>query len=165
MKIANLHNKQPVAYVLVGLPGSGKSTWIRSVNAAGEYVVISSDDKIDAHAKENGKTYSDVFDSYIKQATSAMNADFKEAVANNKNIIWDQTNMSSKKRKGILQQLPKNYKKIAVVFQIADDELIRRLEKRSKDEGKTIPMGIVYSMAKSFEMPTTAEGFNEIIRV
>ena len=166
MKLTEIHNKtQPIAYVLVGLPGSGKSTWMRGVNQNGDFVIVSSDDEIEKHAKDRGLTYSDVFDSYVKTATSLMNAKFKEAVAANQNIIWDQTNMTSKKRKGILQQIPRGYRKIAVVFQIDDQELERRLTKREQDEGKAIPKHIIYSMAKSFEMPTTAEGFDQIIKV
>jgi len=163
MKMSDI-KKQPIAYVLVGLPGSGKSTWVRGINRDGDFVIVSSDDEIEKYAKDKGLTYSDVFSDYVKTATSLMQSKFKEAIAGNHNIIWDQTNMTSKKRKGILQQIPKNYKKIAVVFQIDEAELTARLEKRNREEGKHIPQSIIYSMAKSFEMPTTAEGFNEVIR-
>lgn len=166
MKLKEIQNKnQPIAYILSGLPGSGKSTWVRSINQNSDFVIVSSDDEIEQHAKDRGLTYSDVFDSYVKTATSRMNAKFKEAVAANRNIIWDQTNMTSKKRRGILQQIPHSYKKIAVVFQIDDQELERRLEKREQDEGKKIPKHIIYSMANSFEMPSTVEGFDQIIKV
>lgn len=166
MKLTEILNKtQPIAYILVGLPGSGKSTWMRSINQSDNFVIVSSDDEIERHAKSKGLTYSNVFDSYVKTATSLMNAKFKEAVAANQNIIWDQTNMTSKKRKGILQQIPRNYTKIAVVFQIDEQELERRLAKREQDEGKAIPKHIIYSMAKSFEMPSTTEGFDQIIKV
>lgn len=166
MKLTEIHNtNQKIAYVLVGLPGSGKSTWMRSINKDGDFVIVSSDDEIEKYAKEQGLTYSDVFDSYVKTATGLMNKKFKDAVAANQNIIWDQTNMTSKKRKGILQQIPRGYKKIAVVFQISEQELEARLAKREQEEGKHIPKHVIYSMAKSFEMPTTAEGFDQIIRV
>jgi predicted kinase len=162
MKIQDFY-KQPVAYVLVGLPGSGKSTWMRSMLANGNYVIISSDNEIEEYAKSVGLTYSDVFDEYIKTATSNMNAKFKDAVANNKNIIWDQTNMSVKKRKSILQQIPKQYKKIAVVFQLEREELQKRLDKRAELEGKHIPMHVIDNMERSFEIPTVAEGFDEVV--
>lgn len=164
MKLSNIL-EQPEAYVLVGLPGSGKSTWVREKNRDGKYVLISSDDHLEMYAKSRGKTYSDVFDEYVKQATAMMRTDFKEAIEDGKSIIWDQTNMTSKKRKGILQQIPKNYRKIAVVFQLDPAELMRRLDKRAQDEGKHIPNHILSSMAKSFEMPSKAEGFNEILVV
>lgn len=163
MKISEIQ-KTPVAYILVGLPGSGKSTWVRSLmRNGGDYTVISSDDEIEAYARSKGLTYSDVFNDYVKTATSIMNAKFKEAVANSANIIWDQTNMSAKKRKTILQQLPKKYKKVAVVFRVDRAELQARLDKRAREEGKFIPQHVVDRMERSFEMPTKAEGFDEII--
>lgn len=165
MKISEMQ-KTPVAYILVGLPGSGKSTWMRSLmRDGGDYTIVSSDDEIEAYAKSKGLTYSDVFNDYVKTATSIMNSKFKEAVANSANIIWDQTNMSAKKRKTILQQLPKRYKKIAVVFRVDRAELQARLDKRAQEEGKFIPQHIIDSMERSFEMPTKAEGFDEIITV
>ena len=160
MKLTDIQNKNPILYVLVGLPGSGKSTWTRAINKDGSFTIVSSE----KHARSQGLTYSDVFDAYSKTATVLMNQKFKEAVANNDNIIWDQTNMTAKKRKNILMQIPKNYKKIAVVFKIDEAELQARLDKRSKDEGKTIPPFVMTSMARSFEMPTKAEGFNEVIQ-
>lgn len=164
MKLTNIH-EQPIAYILVGLPGSGKSTWTNEINRDGKFALISSDDHLERIARDSGKSYSDVFNDHIKAAGALMNADFRKAVADNRSIIWDQTNMTSKKRKGILQQIPNNYKKIAVVFQIDPVELERRLEKRGKETGKIIPNHILSSMAKSFEMPTRAEGFNEILVV
>jgi predicted kinase len=165
MKLSELHKLEPTIYVLVGLPGTGKSTWVRSINRNGDYVLISSDDEIERHAKDQGLTYNDVFGDYIKTATALMKQKFKDAIASNANIIWDQTNMTAKKRNSILQQVPKTYKKIAVVFQLDDDELKSRLEKRANEEGKSIPAHILKSMADTFQMPTTAEGFDDIIRV
>lgn len=166
MKRSNLQ-KQPTAYIMVGPPASGKSTWIRElVKNGGDYVVISSDDEVEAYAKSKGLTYSDVFDEYIKTATSKMKAKFAAAVKDaTSNIIWDQTNLTVKKRKSILQQLPRNYRKIAVVFSVDDEELQMRLEERAREEGKFIPQHVVNSMKMSFEMPTKNEGFDEIITV
>lgn len=165
MKLDSFYNS-PTAYVLVGPPGSGKSTWMRSLMANGDvYVVVSSDEEIEAYAKSKGLTYSDVFDSYIKTATALMKSKFNEAIKNGQNIIWDQTNMTAKKRASILQQIPKKYKKIAVVFRVDDAELQRRLEHRAKTEGKFIPKHVIDSMQRSFEMPTLQEGFDEIITV
>lgn len=160
MKMEDL--KRPTIYVLVGLPGSGKSTWIRNKEDAENFVIVSSDDEIDAYAKSVGKTYSEVFDSQIKSATKMMNAKFDDAIAQHKNIIWDQTNMTSKKRKAILSRVPNVYKKVAVVFQVDDNELADRLKYRAEKEGKYIPQHVLNSMRVSFEMPSRSEGFHHI---
>ncbi len=162
MKLSD--NSQPVAYVLVGLPGSGKTTWINNrMNKDDDYVVISSDDEIEKYAKSQGLTYSDVFSDYVKTATSLMQTNLQNAIRSNSSIIWDQTNMSSKKRKGIVQQIPKHYNKIAVVFELGREELENRLNKREKETGKHIPLHVIDNMEMNFTMPTEDEGFNRII--
>lgn len=158
-----LEDLQPEIIVLVGLPGSGKSTWIKNTLAKSDldYVVVSSDDEIERMAAADGKTYDDVFQKYIGRATGMMKQNFKDAVNNGRSIIWDQTNMSPKKRRGILQQVPSNYRKIAVAFEVDDEELNRRLTKRA-ETGKTIPPHVIKSMAKSYVPPSKAEGFDEV---
>jgi gluconate kinase len=53
-----------------------------------------------------------------------------------------------------------DYYAIAVVFRCPDlDELMRRLNSRP---GKIIPLDVVESIIKNFEVPTEEEGFKEI---
>ena len=145
-------------YMLIGVPGSGKSTWIRSRNH--DAVVASTDDKIEAAAAAQGLTYNDVFDAEIKAANAAMREDVKQAVKDRRDIIWDQTNLTIKSRRGKLGQVPKSYERIALYFPTPDGaELERRLGSRP---GKTIPAHVMASMIASIEPPTPAEGFDEI---
>jgi hypothetical protein len=79
-------------------------------------------------------------------------------------VYWDQTNMSSKKRKSILSKFPKNYHKecwCVRVPQTAEEwaELDRRLDSRP---GKTIPHHIIEAMADSYVEPELDEGFDKI---
>lgn len=55
------------SYILVGIPASGKSTWVKSFK--GTAIILSTDNYIEAFAQVQGKTYSEVFDSTIKEAT------------------------------------------------------------------------------------------------
>lgn len=156
----------PEILVLVGVPGSGKSTWIRQFTASSQkqYVVISSDDILEKIAAEKGLTYSDVHKDYIGQATGQAKATFRQAMNNRANIIWDQTNVSKKKRRGILQQLPKDYIAKAVVFNTEDAVVKDRLQKRAKETGKHIPDFVMKDMYSRWEAPTRDEGFAEIIK-
>jgi predicted kinase len=151
---------------LVGLPGSGKSTWTSKFLAkeSEPYTVISSDDVIEEFAKKEGKTYTEVFKDYIGQATMIVKERFRDAVKNRDNIIWDQTNMNIKKRKSILQQLPPEYEKTAVIFTVDEPELKRRLQTRQELTGKHIPEFVLKDMARSYQAPTKAEGFDYILR-
>jgi len=148
--------------MLIGVPGSGKSTWISNQDWVKDCTVVSSDRFVDEEAARVGKTYNEIFNDYIKIATKLMENHVAIAQANNLNIIWDQTNTSAKSRKAKLAMLP-NYEKIAIVFRTPDEEeLSRRLVNRP---GKSIPDNVMRSMIANLQEPTEEEGFKEIWRV
>lgn len=149
----------PKCYQLIGVPGSGKSTWIKSQDWAKDMPVVSTDNFVEAHAKEVGKTYSEVFDEYMPIAVKLMANQALICQANNLDLIWDQTSTTVASRKRKFNTLPK-YEHIAVVFRTPDkDELARRLASRP---GKNIPDHVMRSMIDGFVMPTEDEGFTEI---
>ena len=148
----------PKVYMLIGVPGSGKSTWISAQDWAKDCVLVSTDKLIDIEAGRQGKTYNEVFKDYIDTATKLMNDDVREAVAAGKDIIWDQTNTSRKSRKAKLAQV-QGYYTIAVVFDTpAEEEWQRRLANRP---GKSIPPAVLKAMAEGLQLPLEDE-FNEI---
>jgi predicted kinase len=148
----------PKVYMLIGVPGSGKSTWIGSQDWAGDCVLVSTDKLVELEAGRQGKTYNQVFSSYIDTATELMNDDVREAVAAGKDIIWDQTNTGRKSRKAKLAMAP-GYHKIAVVFATPEeDEWQRRLASRP---GKSIPDAVLKAMATGLQLPADGE-FDEV---
>ena len=152
----------PRCYQLVGVPGAGKSTWIKNQDWIRDCVVVSTDNYVDAYAESTGKTYNEVFKDYMPTAVDLMAQDVVNARKAGKDIIWDQTSVNVKSRKKKFNMLP-NYEHIAVVFTTPDGaELARRLDSRP---GKNIPDSVMKSMIYSFEMPTEEEGFKEIWRV
>lgn len=149
----------PKCYQLIGVPGAGKSTWIKTQDWAKDMPVVSTDNFVEAYAKEQGKTYSEVFDEYMPIAVKLMANQALVCQANGLDVIWDQTSTSVVSRKRKFNTLPK-YEHIAVVFKTPDaDELARRLASRP---GKNIPDHVMRSMIDNFEMPTEEEGFTEI---
>lgn len=151
----------PKLYVLVGVPAAGKSTWVASQEWTNT-VFISSDKFVDKYAEEVGKTYSEVFESYIAIATKRMNDEVIEARKAGKDIVWDQTSTSCKARARKLNML-KEYEAIAVVFKTPDqEELAKRLASRP---GKNIPDYVMKQMINNFSMPSKDEGFNKIMVV
>jgi predicted kinase len=149
----------PKCYQLIGVPGSGKSTWIKNQTWALGLTVVSTDNFVEAHAKEVGKTYSEVFDEYMPIAVKLMANQALICQANGLDVIWDQTSTTVASRKRKFNTLPK-YEHIAVVFATPDeDELARRLASRPD---KNIPNHVMRSMIDGFVMPTEDEGFTEI---
>ena len=149
-------------YILIGVPGSGKSTWIKSQPFDwGRTVVASTDDYVDAEALRQGKTYSEIFKDTMPDAVAYMAKTVVDAVKEGKDIIWDQTSVTVPSRAKKFRMLPANYEVIAVVFNTPDKaELARRLASRP---GKEIPKYVIESMRANWQEPTKAEGFVQII--
>ena len=146
-------------YQLVGVPGSGKSTWANSQEWFLECECISTDKFVDEYAKNVGKTYNEVFKEFMSTAVDMMAADVVQARTAGKDIIWDQTSTTVESRKKKFRML-RDYEHIAVVFKTPDaDELARRLGSRP---GKNIPYEVMTSMIKNWQEPTLDEGFAEI---
>lgn len=148
-------------YVMVGLPASGKSTYID--NISGDFVILSTDNFLEKKAKELDSTYSIVYKKYISEAEKELKNSLSFAVANDKDIVWDQTNLRVKKRKTILNSVPKDYHKIAIEFFVPMDVIEERLETRAKNTGKYVGFNIVKSMDSTREIITDDEPFDEHI--
>jgi predicted kinase len=151
--------KMPKLYVLVGIPGSGKSTWVKNQDWAKDCSYISTDMWVDMEAERQGKTYSEVFKDYMPHAVKLMANQVELARDLGRDIIWDQTSTTIASRERKFNMLP-DYYAIAVVFKTPEkDELDRRLASRI---GKHIPSRVIRSMIAGWDDPTEDEGFKEI---
>lgn len=153
----------PVCYQLVGVPGSGKSTWVQNQTWASDCVIVSTDNLVEQYAQSQGKTYNEVFKSYMPIAVKLMAEQVVTAREQGQDIIWDQTSTSVASRRRKFNMLP-DYRHIAVIFKTPEsEELTQRLNSRP---GKNIPIKVVEQMAFDLEMepPTVDEGFSEIWR-
>jgi predicted kinase len=146
-------------YQLIGVPGSGKSTWIKNQTWALGLTVVNTDSFVEAYAKEQGKTYSEVFKDYMPRAVELMAEQVVRARTLGHTIIWDQTSTTIASRARKFNMLP-NYEHIAVVFKTPEKaELERRLASRP---GKEIPQYVIDQMIDGWQEPTEDEGFKEI---
>jgi len=158
MSIYTISFLRPTCYMLIGVPGSGKTTWVQKNHSNLAYA--STDKYIDQFAAEAGKTYNDVFDATIKTATSRMLDDVSEFLMGHRDFVWDQTNLTKKSRATKMARLfEEDYQIVGVLFETPKN-LKERLAGRP---GKTIPAHVMESMIKNFEMPTLREGFSKII--
>lgn len=156
----------PIYIMAIGVPGSGKSTFIKEYfgdNAHVDYQYYSSDHEIEEFARVMGKTYNQVFFDQIVAATDLSLSGLRDAIAHYVSVIDDHTNINAKKRKSKLNKIPDNYTKIAFVFSIPEyGEWKRRLDSRP---GKTIPDNVLDSMATNFTSPSYDEGFDFICHI
>lgn len=149
----------PTAYILVGVPGSGKSTWVSNQDWTKDCAYVSTDVWVQIEADRQGKTYTEIFDEYMPKAVNIMAAQVIDAREQEKDIIWDQTSTTTASRTRKFRMLP-DYKMVAVVFPTPEPmELRRRLDSRP---GKEIPASVLEKMLGDWEEPTEQEGFDEI---
>ena len=152
----------PKCYQMIGVPGSGKSTWIRNQIWALGLTVISTDAFVEAYAATQGRTYNEVFQDYMPQAVDLMAQQVVFAREHGHSVIWDQTSTTVASRRKKFHMLP-DYEHIAVVFGTPEPaELARRLVGRP---GKSIPDHVMLSMLQNLKEPTLEEGFQEIWHV
>jgi len=152
---------------LVGLPGSGKSTFIKSLKMYLDdksVVVLSTDNVIDARALAEGKTYSQIFDEVsFKEFKAEMESDAEKAREGRLNVVFDQTNMSSKSRKTKLEPfLMFGYTCASLSFDVPMKVLRERLDKRAIETGKVIPEHVLRQMLSGYKTPTRDEGFSHM---
>ena len=138
--------------MLVGLPGSGKSTWAKAYAKANpEYIVHSSDELRkemygdDFDASDNNKVFEELHRRIME--------DLKIH-----SVIYDATNLVKKRRVHFLKQVSKHVYKTCIVF-------LKTYEKCLEDNLKRetpVPDEVITRMRKTFSPPMYHEGFNEI---
>lgn len=156
----------PKAIIMVGLPATGKTTMRESLDLTG-YHIASSGDIIENIARENGKTYDEVFKDNIKTANREFNIGLNLAYKENKDVFIDRTNLNKKSRAATIDAIPSHYR--VEVIQIAKPntqeqiaEWVRRLRNRP---GKTIPANVIQSMFENYEDVSYDEGVDIIKKV
>ncbi len=150
--------------MLCGIPTSGKSTFAESLLTQPYWknaIVLSTDNYIQHIAEKQGKTYNDVYQDTIKEATENLRRQMRTAIKNGRDIILDQTNLTRKSRKNKISKLPNTYHKKVVYFEISLEEALERNKHR---KGKFIPESVLKQMYYSYEIPDNTEDFETIER-
>lgn len=159
--------KQLDAIILIGLPGSGKSTHCHSLQKSRpDLVRISTDIFIGMQASHKNITYNQAFEQYFRDSESYCHTMFRYLVHDNSSFIWDQTNLLAAKRRDILSQIPSTYRKIGYYFDFDPDTIRKRLFWREQaNPSKIIPEHLFNAFAEAMEEPTLDEGFDQLFYV
>lgn len=143
----------PICVLVIGPPGSGKSSFARQLETSGFQFDHVSSDFSDAH--------------YVEKRMAYMMRKFREALGYRRNVLVDQTNISAAKRRGyITEAAHRDYKLIAVdLFSLPTSELIKRCQEREQVDHRHIPTDVIIELANKYEPPSYAEGFDIIYKV
>lgn len=143
---------QPICITLVGLPGSGKTSWrqgfLAGLNNPQEWVVASSDDMIEDYARTQGLTYNAAFQLKKDSIGAHIAGLVLSAKSQKKNVIFDQTNLTKNKRKTIVRTLP-GYKHYLVSFLDIPTNIIFTRNANREAYGRDIPVEILKQMSES----------------
>ena len=138
-------------YMMCGIPGSGKSTYIQNKMKETELYWCSRDNVRFSLLKDNEDYFShedEVFEKWIKEINIAIEK-------NDKDIYIDATHLNDKARNKVLFRLPKWVKNeiVYIVFKIPLDVCIERNSLRT---GRAyVPESVIKNMYNSFTIPNS----------
>lgn len=137
-----------VFYMMVGVAGSGKSFIARDLGCP----IVSSDAiRAELFGSEEDQSHNgEVFNELHKR--------IKNYLANGQSCVYDATNLSRKRRKNFLKELPKDVKKIAVVAATEIDVILEQNANRVRH----VPEEVIWRMYKEMSLPRLDEGWDSI---
>ena len=151
--------KQQKVFLLAGVPGSGKSTWIRQQIDIYGGVWCSRDAVRFSIVKEDEPYFSQedrVFQSWIAQIQNAINR--------GEDVYIDATHINANSRRKVLKRLKLNGAElIGVNVMIPLNESIRRNNLREGRE--KVPESVITKMYYDFSPITMTEGFDAITNI
>lgn len=147
------------AYIMIGAPGSGKSTWIKN-HLQSNVIIISRDNIVMELA--NTSDYQKAWNSVdLKQVDKILQERF-DNINGVGNFVIDMPNMSKKSRERWINKIDKSLYKIeTIVFELPKEVLIER-NKLRQAENKNMPLIAIDQMLNIYEKPSHDEGFNRI---
>ena len=144
-----------MVHLLIGIPGSGKTTYSKILQEELHCDVISSDKVRDNHPEmTEDKIWPEIY--------RLVSVDLK----NNRDVIFDATNITPKVRrrfKDNVEALGVEVKWGAYYIMADEQECIERVKIRNTKEGERfLPIEVISSYFKSIIPPTMDEGFEFI---
>ena len=140
--------------ILVGVPGSGKSTFGKEYANEHNLIVVSSDELRqtlfgDATNQEHNKVLFNIIDRIVD-----------ELLRDGLSVLLDATNLSVWSRKRFIQKAERYLVHASALVIHTSLETAKR---RNAARERVVPDSVIERMYKGLEMPTTEEGFDEVI--
>lgn len=145
-------------YLMCGVPGCGKSTFLKSIIKPNNSVIISRDAIRFSIVKPDEEYFShedEVLEIFWNQ--------INEALAANKTVYVDQTSLTPRARKWLLQHIT-GYEHANLIWIDEDLETCLERNEKRKETRAYVPRGVIRRMFSQFIEPSLEEGFYRIFR-
>lgn len=145
-------------FLMCGCPGAGKSTFLKNLTKAIDCIIISRDSIRFSIVKPEEEYFShenEVLETFWNQINEALKTD--------KDVFVDQTSLTPKARKWLLQHIT-GYNTVNVIW--IDEDLDTCLERNEMRAGTRayVPRKEVCRMYSQFVIPSISEGFDTVYR-
>lgn len=139
-------------YVMCGIAGSGKSTMAEKIKNSNPHTIIISSDELrrELLGSEENQNNNELIFQKMRNRT-------KKYLDMGLNVVYDSTNLSSKRRKALVN----NFKKYECICVFMYTNFFDCLMNNSKRERK-VPIDVIESMYKRIEVPMWHEGWVDI---
>jgi len=146
-----------IAILLVGAPGSGKSTWGEKFAKDNGYTYLSSD----RNRARVGRGEDDQQASAL--AFALLKTEMTMALNRGENVVVDATFMSRKSREDFVKIARDRGAFLkAVVFDIPRETILKQNAKRAASGGRNVPISVIDKMLSNYQKPEPPE-FDEVI--
>ena len=142
-----------VLYMMIGIPGSGKSTWVRK-NRLDDWIILSPDTILEERYN---------YEWTPERAAEAWAESYQQfglSILEEKTIVWDATFTSPIMRSAILHIGKGVGYKVKAVFCKTSMELC--LSRNLMRDREPVPESTIRRMADGLIPPTIEEGFDEV---
>jgi predicted kinase len=152
---------KPSLVIMVGLPGSGKSTWIIKNKPKWSNTAVVSSDLL--RKEVLGDVNNQDYNSYIWQLITQITIAY---LKKGTNVVLDSTNTDIEKRKEFIKEIESevDFKKFAIVFKISPEESKRRIAKDilNKINRANVPEVVEYGYGDNNRVYVKIEGGDEV---
>jgi predicted kinase len=151
-------NGKPTFRIMVGAPGSGKSTWAKALAEKDPNIVRVCPD--DCRRAISGDSNNQA----VSYPAFCMAKDqIRKALTEGKSIVFDATNMFRKARKDFINIARENGAKVvAEVFECDKATLLARNAKRGLEGGRNVSEAVIDNFLGKYQRPEKPE-FDEVI--
>ena len=145
-------------YIMCGIPGAGKSTFLKNHINPKTSIVVSRDEIRFSILKPNEDYFS-----HEDEVCNIFWDKINKALAEGKDVFADQTSLTPRSRKWLLTHVH-GYKYVNIVWIDESIETCIKINELRLGSCSYVPKKVIYNMYKHFIEPTIDEGFHRVYK-